>query len=127
MKNTDEALSKLIEKGIEAAEKTGQFVIEQAPELIQQFYAWHTYKSIFGIIIGLVFIFLSYKAVLWLGDDEENYMHDAKIFKKHIGFGTILTSTFILLFGIAFLIINIYELLFIITAPKLYLIEYFVK
>jgi len=49
-------------------------------------------------------------------------MHDAKVFKKHIGFGTILTSVFTLLFGITFLIINSYELLFIMTAPKLYLI-----
>ena len=58
---------------------------------------------------------------------EEDYDTDLKLFGKHIGFGTILTSAFMTLFGGIFTFVGIYQLVFILVAPKLYLIEYFVK
>jgi len=127
MKNTDEALGKLIEKGIEVAEKSGQFVIDQAPDLLKEFYQWHIAENIFSILIGIIILFGAYKVVKLLGVEEEDYDTDLKLFGKHIGFGTILTSAFMTLFGGIFICVGIYQLVFILVAPKLYLIEYFIK
>ena len=56
----NQVLSKAIEKGIELAEKTGEFVIDQAPDLIQQFYHWHIAKDslviLLCIAISILFI-----------------------------------------------------------------------
>ena len=40
MSKTDDQLAKILQKGIEVAEKSGQFIIEQAPDLIQQLIIW---------------------------------------------------------------------------------------
>jgi len=51
---TDEVLSKVVEKALIVAEKTGNFVIEQTPLLLQEFYKWHITESILGILLGLI-------------------------------------------------------------------------
>jgi len=65
MKN--EALEKAILKGIELAEKTGTFIIEQAPEVIQQFYRWHTISNWFGIGICVSIILILCLVVRLIG------------------------------------------------------------
>lgn len=127
MKNTDEALGKLIEKGIEVAEKSGQFVMDQAPDLLQQFYMWHIAQNVFGLLLGIILLFASYKVIKMFGENESDWDTDLEIFGKHIGFGVTLTSAFIALFGIIFFFASLYQLIFILIAPKLFLIEYFVK
>ena len=44
-KKTDEVLSKVVEKALNVAEKTGEFAIEQAPLLLKEFYSWHIAKN----------------------------------------------------------------------------------
>ena len=68
-KKTDEVLSKVVEKALNVAEKTGDFVIEQAPLLLQEFYAWHIYSSIFFVFAGVMlwFSFKNYK--LFVSED----------------------------------------------------------
>lgn len=127
MKNTDEALGKAILKGIELAEKSGKFIIEQAPELIQQFYTWHICQNLFGLFIGALLFFISYKIIKSLGNDEKSWDNDFLILGKWVGIGQIISSTVLSIIGSVFLIISSNELIFIITAPKLYLIEYFIK
>ena len=51
--NTDQVLSKVVEKALIVAEKTGNFVIEQTPLLLQEFYKWHITESILGILLGI--------------------------------------------------------------------------
>jgi len=127
LSKTDDALSKAVEKGIELAEKTGNFVIEQAPDLLKEFYIWHIVQNALGMLGGLFLCFIAYKIIKLTGDDESNYMTDCEIFGKHIGFGTILISGFFSIGGIVFIMTSIYGLVFIIVAPKLYLIEYFIR
>lgn len=124
MKQTDETLAKLVEKGIEVAEKTGNFVIEQAPDLLKEFYLWHTTQSILGVVICLLTIAFSIIGIKKLNKyAKEQYYDssDAEYFFPMIGIGFALLISFILFFKSA------YELIFILVAPKLYLIEYFVK
>jgi len=129
LSKTDEVLSKAVEKGIAFAEKTGNFVIEQAPDLLQEFYNWHICSNIFGICLGLLLCFLGYKIpFLWITKKEKEYFDD-KYFNRYSEeafVGWIVFSIFNLI-GLIFLFHSIYELVFILVAPKLYLIEYFIK
>lgn len=127
MKNTDEALAELIRKGIEAAEKTGKFVIDQAPELLQQFYTWHIVQNVFGILLGILILLGIYKLVTKTGKKKEDWEYDVNVFGKWITFPAAMFGSFLLVIGIIFFLKSIYDLLFILTAPKLYLIEYFIK
>ena len=53
MRKTDEQLAEILKKGLEAAEKTGNFVVEQAPDLIQQLIVWKTCEYILLILISV--------------------------------------------------------------------------
>lgn len=117
MASLDSTLAKVVEKGILLAEKGGQFAIEQAPELVQEFYRWEVVKSLFLIIIfSLVSIFLIPKlqnTIKRLQEDEELY---DMLLATFGGFALVAS-----LFAV---ISNAYNLIFILTAPKLYLMEY---
>lgn len=123
-KKTDVVLAKAVEKALVLAEKTGNFAIEQAPLLLQEFYNWHISKSVFlcviMIIISVVFVVSKTKLNKW-AEKEGLDWSDAEYF-----FSMAFTWIGILL-PIPFLISFIYDLVFILVAPKLYLIEYFIK
>ena len=118
MKELEEQLSLVLKKALNVAEKSGEFVIEQAPLLLQEFYRWHIASHIMGSLFFLLtlipFIYF-YKKTDW-----EEYDISFEGFMA-IVFGCITVITLIVS------IINIYQLVFIIVAPKLYLIEYFLK
>lgn len=143
-KKTDEVLSKVVEKALTVAEKTGEFVIEQAPLLLQEFYVWHICKSIFMALLWLSVFFLIQRLskLLSFGDEKlipeenrENYFKkrdgkyyyssyrdgDSEAYAFSIGIKIASYFTFI---GLA---VFLYDLVFILVAPKLYLIEYFIK
>ena len=117
MNKLEEQLSIILEKSLSIAEKSGEFIIEQAPLLLQEFYQWQTASHIIGVclfIFPLILFMYFYKTAEWGYND---------------GFKEVMA----IVFGIISLItaiasiINIYYLCFILIAPKLYLIEYFVK
>jgi len=126
----EKKLQPIIEKAIEAAEKTGDFVIEQAPLVLQEFYAWHLAEHIFYLIIGLflsslIFIakpFIPYEedkrwTMNFLGKQvEQDYAIPAYVF----GGGAFVV-------GVIMFFINLLIVTKIIIAPRLYLIEYFMK
>lgn len=125
----DDVLATVVEKGLTLAEETGAFVIEQAPELIQEFYQWHIYGNIFGLIIGLLIIFTGYKIPFLWSQKEKDGHHSDSYFKRYCYDpfpGYMLFSIFSII-GLIFVFMCIYELIYIITAPKLYLIEYFIR
>ena len=120
MSKLEEQLSIILEKSLNIAEKSGEFIIDQAPLLLQEFYKWHTVSYIMGSLIFLLtlipFIVFCKKA------EFGNY-------KVNNEFYEILAIMFGLasIFTVTFSLINIYKLIFISVAPKLYLIEYFIK
>jgi len=145
MNELENQLSKVLKKAIEIAEKSGEFVIDQAPLLLQEFYTWHIIKSILGICIGiLVFILINtvrnyigkkqafeYIERSIYGNEEKKasvkkygryFEHNSEVdfFRPVL---KILSLTILLIVSSFY----IFDLVYILAAPKLYLLEYFIK
>lgn len=121
---TDKVLSEVVKKTLIVAQKTGDFVIEQAPLLLQEFYAWHITKCILNVVMWLIFILIIYmtlRKIKKYKEDKKLDMSDAEYFFP------IVFSYVGWIISIIFLFVSIYDLVFILVAPKLYLIEYFIK
>lgn len=108
---TEEILAQLIQ----SAQNAKDFVVEQAPDVIQQLLAWHFWSSViwaticFAAVVGIVFAF---KTILRHIDEFEGQVF--------VGFLGIICSVPFLV-G---LIYNVGTALQIAIAPKLYLLEY---
>lgn len=110
---TDEVLSKAVEKGIELAEKTGNFVVEQAPDLLKEFYAWELWSNVSVIVLMLLISYVIYfisKKIVENADDE--FLYIINLFQ---------------ILPLILFCVSAYKVIFISVAPKLYLIQYFVK
>ena len=121
MKETDQQLAEILKKGLEAAEKTGNFVVEQAPDLIQQLIVWKTCEYIFSILISIAFLFYIYKwckSAMKRYGDLNNFIDEPEFFMF-----SIYSIVVILMFGTA-LFTSFFNLLQILLAPKIWLIEY---
>jgi len=129
-KNTDEALSSVVKKAIVTMEKTGDFVIEQAPMVLQEFYQWHIISSILLIMLSVViFLIGRYASYLWLSKEKSCWRFFKRYGEEYSDTIILAWVTFCISIIIAFVIfsLHLYKLIFILVAPKLYLLEYFVK
>mgnify|MGYP003632525740 CR=1 FL=1 len=118
MNKLEEQLSIILEKSLNIAEKSGEFIIEQAPLLLQEFYKWHTASHIMGsllFLLTLIPFIIFYKKADW-SSGSDVFSEVASVVLGIVSLFTIIAS-----------MVNIYQLVFITVAPKLYLIEYFVK
>ena len=129
---TDEVLSEVVKKALIVAEKTGEFAIEQAPLLLKEFYSWHIAKNSLGILFGVLIIIIGYNLrKLWGKKVDKDYDKDWNEVVLN-GYASEEISTWLSIilssiFGLMLLIKCTYSLVFILVAPKLYLIEYFIK
>ena len=127
----DEVLSTIVQKAMIVAEKTGDFIIEQSPLLLQEFYMWHIWSNILFIFLG-IFMFLAgrYAPYFWLEKENKNNYYDKTFFNRYgddgciAGYMIFITTT---ITSITFIFISIYKLIYILIAPKLYLINYFIN
>ena len=133
-----EQLAEVVSKAIAVAEKTGDFAIDQAPDLLREFYAWAIVENIFCILVGVGVIVLGrYLPYLWMPLKKE--MSDSycdKFFGKYREvsysnkgtFSGLSNLVFIiaLIVGILVILTNVFDLLKVLVSPKLYLIEHFI-
>ena len=129
MNETDKQLAEILKKGLETAEKTGNFIVEQAPDLIRQLLIWKTVEYSVYVILGISLIIYFYrwtkkvsKEMKENGDDFEDYFMDS--------FANILITIgqlSLLITGIILIAENLQYLFQIVFAPKIYLIEYSAK
>ena len=129
MNETDKQLAEILKKGLETAEKTGNFIVEQAPDLIRQLLIWKTVEYSVYVIIGISLIVYFYrwtkkvtKEMKENEDDFEDYFMDS--------FANILITIgqlSLLITGIILIAENLQDLIQIVFAPKIYLIEYSAK
>lgn len=141
----EKQLAILIEKSIKLAEKTGEFVIDEAPDLVQQFILWETTSAIFWMCLGIPFLFMSY----WIPvkmfalkkgtpPDPDTYSRSKSpgwFFNRYLIedndhdciFASWVVFILAMVIALLFIIPNLLDLLKITIAPKIYLIEYFLK
>lgn len=131
MKNSNQTLQKILEKSMEMAESTGQFIVEQGGELLEQFFLWHTARHSIGILLAFAILFFSFRIIRLFSSKEKEDWHTeimGRYYEEdHAAF---FAWTIIIIGSIVSLIIflvNFYHLVYILTAPKLYLIDYFFK
>jgi len=129
---TNEVLSEFVKKAMVTMEKTGDFVIEQAPLVLQEFYKWHIAKNILGILFGIIiFLIIRYLPYIWL-HKEKKYDDDIRFFNRYgdedgiafVSWIVFIIGSITTLFLIPYCV---YTLIFILVAPKFYLIEFFIK
>jgi len=129
MNETDKQLAEILKKGLETAEKTGNFIVEQAPDLIRQLLIWKTVEYSVYVILGISLIRYFYRWTKKVSkemkeneDDFEDYFMDS--------FANILITIgqlSLLITGIILIAENLQDLIQIVFAPKIYLIEYSAK
>jgi len=145
---TDEVLSVMVQKAMIVAKQTGDFIIEQSPLLLQEFYNWNITKYISLILFGILLLILGFNIYYFFGKrnsfEYEYYdsYHDKtktrisipykNIFIKYDWSDAIQTWDIVLkiifiITGSIIVFINLYYLIFILVAPKLYLINYFIN
>lgn len=127
--DTDKVLAVILQKALIAAEKTGQFVVEQAPDVVRQLLLYNTLISLFWTILGFVLLVQVSFAIRTVAqsrpmmDDYElsHTVRSAACVK--FGFGIARTLFGAWLGGTLFYC-NFNETMKLIFAPKVWLIEY---
>lgn len=120
MDKTDEQLAEILKKGLEAAEKTGSFIIEQAPDIIQQLILWKTVQYSASVVIGVFVLYMLWKK--YSSDKKKTDYYDSEDYFLENPFRVIIYAV-VAAIGIG-LTSDVYNLIQIIFAPKIFLIEY---
>jgi Na+/alanine symporter len=117
MNDLENQLSELLKKAMDVANKTGDFVIDQAPDVLQEFYKWNIASDIMGILLFIftcILFYVAFKKATWEYWDTSSEI--ISIILACLTFVTFIMAC-----------VCIYDLVFILSAPKLYLIQYFTK
>lgn len=126
----ENALESAVLKALDFAEKTGEFVIDAAPGLIQEFIAWKTMHHIASIIMCIViFLVIKYAPCLFFKKQEKAGYEEASYF-GYVGHEIPVIIFYIILgcwslFAVIEIACSIMNLIKIIYAPNIYLMEYF--
>ena len=129
MNETDKQLAEILKKGLETAEKTGNFIVEQAPDLIRQLLIWKTVEYSVYVILGISLIIYFYR---WTKKVSKEMKENEDDFEDYFmySFANILIAIgqlSLLIIGMMLIAENLQDLIQIVFAPKIYLIEYSAK
>ena len=129
MNGTDKQLAEILKKGLETAEKTGNFIVEQAPDLIRQLLIWKTVEYSVYVILGISLIIYFYRWTKKVSKEMKENEYDFEDYFMD-SFANILITIgqlSLLITGIILIAENLQDLIQIVFAPKIYLIEYSAK
>lgn len=114
---SSELLVKMIDFSIQSASDVVEFSKQQIPQVIHELLMWRATNAAIWMLVGIVILIGMWKAfkainkcVKDTGEDDNYIMH----------IGTALLA----IIGLGFFLPNLLELLQILVAPKVYLIEY---
>lgn len=114
----DSLKQETLEFTLETLQSTKEFVIEETPLVIQEFYNWEITSSIIWTSVWLAIFIISYFAIKkYKKKDKESYLDDSEeIFNFFAWVGVVS--------GGLFFIIDLTDLIKIWVAPRVYLIEH---
>lgn len=112
----DVVLAKALEGLLDTFQAGKDFVLEQAPEVIQQLLAWHfafsLISAIMCFIVVLVVLYFTFVKNAWMMDYNDS-----------VGAGVVPMGVLFFIF-VPCTIVNAFEALKIYIAPKVWLLEY---
>ena len=129
MSETDKQLAEILKKGLETAEQTGNFIVEQAPDLIRQLLIWKTVEYAIYTSLGIALLIFFFKWTKKVGREMKEKDYDFEDYFMD-GFANILIAIgYLVAFTVGIVMIdeNLQDLIQIVFAPKIYLIEYTAK
>ena len=128
----NEDLLNILEKAYKGAMETGTFIIQETNELIQEFFMWRTYYHI-GLIVLFLFISIGIPFIIRRLFNKVNVGYGtSKFLGKRVNYNFEDFEYALLVFilcvssfgsGVA-AIVELFSLIKLIVAPKIYLIEY---
>ena len=129
MNETDKQLAEILKKGLETAEKTGNFIVEQAPDLIRQLLIWKTVEYSVYVILGISLIIYFYRWTKKVSKEmkENEYDFEDYFMDSLANIFFAIGQLSLLITGIILIAENLQDLIQIVFAPKIYLIEYSAK
>lgn len=117
---TTEILNGALRKAIEVASKTGEFVVQQAPDVVQQLIVWKTAAYALELVISVVFT----AWMVWI----IRKLHKSVDYDSYEAPPYIIGMVFAALFGACSTLFcslpSAFALLKITLAPKVWLLEY---
>lgn len=123
----DEAIAKVLETALNGLQKTGEFVVEQAPDVVRQLIAFHTAYYVLFVALAVVWYVVGYTVTYQIVKRRKAYIAKREYhYSDTVGYeisgafcavGTTLGAT-------AMLCTNVINLLKITLAPKVWLLEY---
>ena len=112
-----QALAELITKSVQTAEKAGEFIVSELPEVVGQLLAWEiTWNLIwfcFGILVFILSVYGNYRFFVWAKSEDGDT--EALMF--------MVITLIPVVIGMVFCGANL-DWLKILIAPKVWLIEY---
>lgn len=127
----EEVLADMLEKAMNLAETSGEWALDKAPELIQQFLMWEMWSSVVGAVVGFILLVIGVKSMVSLKRDLELPLGDRKYSKRgsssadptFLGVVTGVVGLVLLLVGTAVFFGDLYTVIHILVAPDVYLIK----
>jgi hypothetical protein len=124
-------LASVLEKSMEVAEKTGQWVLDMAPELIEQHLMWEFYSALFIAVLGLFILIPSILMAKYMHKEFKKEKEDNFFYHEKSWGYTTKESIVPYLIGMvmgffcsmAMIFVNIHTMIFISVAPEIYLIK----
>lgn len=127
----EDQLAEAVKKGLQFAEKSGNFIISQAPDLIQEFYRWHIIKHALIVVVCSLVIFGLWKIFKAIGleviDESDEYGRIKMLGLWYYDHSGIAMAVFFIAGGIiaaGHVIYSLRCLLLMWVSPKLYIIEF---
>ena len=129
MNTTDQVLAEILKKGLEMAEKTGTFVMNQAPDVLRQFFLWHTISAIMGCVLGVIILLTGWRVIRLWGQKTEDRWYSNKILGYYYEEEEPTVFAYVIIVGVVaasmiVFFLSLYDLAYILSAPKLYLITH---
>lgn len=115
---TKQALSEFIRKALEATEKAGEFAVEQAPLVVQEYiargFAGAAFRAFFSLVLLIMAVLFLQKGISY--GNPEKYDHPG-VLGLQVGSATLTVVSAVWLYK------NAYAALMIYVAPRVYVIE----
>lgn len=112
-----ETVNTILTKALSIADETGEFLVEQVPDVVNQLLIWEATASAIGMASWIIIVFLYSRGCVRLWNSDHD-VQSADVLGGMVIFGILMSLLLLVIIEVSF------DWLKILVAPKLYLLEY---